>query len=137
MDDVVSSFDINHRRSLARLLRDIFVDTQILLFTHDDLWFDLLKQDLPQNLWLFRELAKWSHEIGVKIIESLMTLKERIHYYLRINDVKGAANKCRILIEAMLKEKCENLGVHLECRFDDRKFIQRHSGIIIVPFAGG
>lgn len=116
LDDVVSSFDVNHRRSLARLLRDGFPDTQFLLFTHDDLWFDLLKQDLPPNSWLFKELAKWSHENGVQIIESPMTLRERIQHCLDTSDINGAANKCRILIEGVLKQICEDLGVRLEYR---------------------
>ena len=114
LDDVVSSFDVNHRRSLARLMRDEFQDTQFLLFTHDDLWFDMLKEDLPSNRWLFKELAKWSHENGVEIIESPMSLRERIQCYLDTNDISGAANKCRILIEGILKQKCEDLGVRLE-----------------------
>ncbi len=117
LDDVVSSFDANHRRPLARLLRDKFPDTQFLLFTHDDLWFDLLKQDLPTNRWLFKELTKWSRENGVEVIESPMSLRERIQYCLGINDLNGAANKCRTLIEGVLKEKCENLCVRLEFRF--------------------
>jgi len=116
LDDVVSSFDINHRRSLARLLRKRFPDTQFLLFTHDYLWFDLLKQDLPSNHWLFKELAKWSHENGVEIIESPMSLRERIQYCLDTNDINGAANKCRTLIEGTLKQICEDLGVRLEYR---------------------
>ncbi|MCW3980027.1 MAG: hypothetical protein NWF11_00960 [Candidatus Bathyarchaeota archaeon] len=114
LDDIVSSFDVNHRRSLSRLLRDKFPDTQFLLFTHDDLWFDLLKRDLPSNRWLFKELAKWSHENGVEIIESPMTSRERIQQCLEDNDTAGAANKCRTLIEGILKEICEDLGVRLE-----------------------
>lgn len=117
LDDVVSSFDTNHRRPLARLFRDKFPDTQFILLTHDDLWFELLKQDLPPNRWLFRELAKWSRENGVEVIESPMSLRERIQYCLDINDINGSATKCRTLIEGILKEKCENLGVRLESRF--------------------
>ena len=116
LDDVVSSFDTNHRRPLARLFSDKFPDTQFLLFTHDDLWFELLKHDLPPNRWLFKELAKWCRENGVEVIESPMSLKERIQYCLNINDIEGAANKCRTLIEGVLKEKCENLGVRMEYR---------------------
>jgi hypothetical protein len=114
LDDVVSSFDINHRRSLARLMRDKFEDTQFLLFTHDDLWFEQLKQDLPSNRWLFKELARWSHENGIDIIESPMSLRERIQRCLETNDIAGAANKCRTLIEGVLKQICEDLGVRLE-----------------------
>ena len=137
LDDVVSSFDTNHRRPLARLLRDKFPDTQFLLFTHDDLWFELLKQDLPSNRWLFKELAKWSHENGVEVIESPMSLKERIQYCLNTNDINGAANKSRTLIEGVLKEKCENLGVRMEYRShekndqrDPRELIDSLSGYL-------
>lgn len=117
LDDVVSSFDTNHRRPLARLLRDKFIDIQFLLFTHDDLWFELLKHDLPQNRWLFKELAKWSRENGVETIESPMSLRERIQYCLDINDIDGATNKCRTFIEGILKEKCSNLGIRLESQW--------------------
>jgi len=134
LDDVVSSFDVNHRRSLSRLLRDRFSDTQFLLFTHDDLWFNLLKQDLRPNRWLFKELAKWSHENGVEIIESPMSLRERIQDCLARNDINGAANKCRTLIEGILKGKCENLGVHLESRFgvknDQREASELIDGLV-------
>ncbi len=114
LDDVVSSFDANHRRALARLLRDEFHDTQFLLLTHDDLWFDLLKQDLPQSRWLFKELARWSHENGIELLESPLALRERVQCCLDTNDANGAANKCRTLIEGVLKQKCEDLGVRLE-----------------------
>jgi len=130
LDDVVSSFDVNHRRSIARLLRERFPDTQFLLFTHDDLWFDLLKQDLPSNRWLFKELAKWSHENGVEIIESPMSLRERIQDCLARNDINGAANKCRTLIEGILKQKCEDLGVRLEYRSREKNDQREASELI-------
>lgn len=118
LDDIVSSFDSNHRRTLARLLRDKFANTQILLLTHDELWFDLMKEDLPQAKWIFKETTKWSYERGVQLIESPTSLKEEIQWLLNRNDADTAANKCRTLIEEILKEKCENLGVRgLECRW--------------------
>ena len=111
LDDVVTSFDSGHRRLLARLLSEKLPDTQILLFTHDDLWFDMLKKDLPANAWLFKELTKWTKHNGLDLRDSPLTLRERIDHYLETNDVPAAANKCRTLIEEILKEKCEKLGV--------------------------
>ncbi len=130
LDDVVSSFDVNHRRWLSRLLRDRFPDTQFLLFTHDDLWFDLLKQELPSNRWLFKELAKWSHENGIELIESPMSLRERIQHCLETNDPAGAANKCRTLIEGVLKQICEDLGVRLEYRSREKNDQREASELI-------
>lgn len=111
LDDVVTSFDIGHRRPLARLMTEKFPDIQFLLFTHDELWFEILKKDLPSGKWLFKELVKWTKDNGLDLKDSPITLTERIRSYLDENDITGAANKCRILIEKILKEKCENLGV--------------------------
>ncbi len=111
LDDVVTSFDADHRRPLARLMSEKFYDTQFLLFTHDDIWFEILKKDLPSGRWLFKELTKWTKDNGIDIKDSPMTLKERVRNLLDENDIEGAANKCRFLIEEILKEKCENLGV--------------------------
>ncbi len=111
LDDVVTSFDTGHRRPLARLLNEKFADTQFLLFTHDELWFEMLKKDLSHGKWVFKELIKWTKDNGVDLKDSPSTLKERIEHLLKENDINGAANKCRTLIEEILKEKCENLGV--------------------------
>ena len=112
LDDVVTSFDIEHRRPLARLISEKLSDYQYLLFTHDELWFQMLKEDLPQGKWVFKELTKWTKDDGIDVIESPIELEERIKNYLyKENDIPGAANKCRILIEEVLKEKCEKLGV--------------------------
>jgi len=111
LDDVVTSFDSGHRRLLARLLSEKLPHTQILLFTHDDLWFDMLKSDLPANVWLFKELIRWTKERGVDLRDSPLTLRERIENCLATNDISGGANKCRTLIEETLKVKCEKLGV--------------------------
>lgn len=120
LDDVVTSFDTGHRRPLARLMGEKFADAQFLLFTHDELWFDILKKDLPAGKWVFRELTKWTKDEGLNIKESPITLKERIRDDLEENDIKGAANKCRALIEEILKERCQDLGARgLEFRIGE------------------
>ncbi len=111
LDDVVTSFDTGHRRPLARLMGEKFAEAQFLLFTHDELWFDILKRDLPAGKWVFKELTKWTKGEGLNVKESPITLKEHIRDNLDENDVKGAANKSRTLIEEMLKERCQDLGV--------------------------
>jgi hypothetical protein len=74
----VTSFDTEHRRPLARLMCEKFTDTQFLLFTHDELWFEILKRDLPSSGWLFKELMKWTKEGGLDLKDSPITLKERM-----------------------------------------------------------
>lgn len=43
LDDIVTSFDTSHRRRLLRLLRDEFSDWQIIILTHENIWFDIIK----------------------------------------------------------------------------------------------
>ena len=42
LDDIVTSFDLGHRRRLLRLIKERFGDWQIVLLTHERLWFDLI-----------------------------------------------------------------------------------------------
>lgn len=131
LDDVVTSFDKDHRRPLARLMSEKFPDYQFLLFTHDELWFEILKKELPLGKWLFKELMKWTEENGCDLKDSPITLKERIKNSLNTNDTKGAASKCRTLIEEVLKEKCENLGVRgLEFRIGNKNDQREASELI-------
>jgi len=131
LDDVVTSFDAGHRRPLARLLDEKFPDSQFFLFTHDELWFDMLKTDLAPNKWVFKELVKWTMDNGVDMRESPRHLKERITNDLNENDVPGAANKCRTLIEEIFKQKCEDLGVRgLEFRTGKRNDKREASELI-------
>ena len=104
LDDVVRSIDSDHRRRLARLLREEFADTQFLLTTHDDRWFDMLKMELPQADWSFMETVPWTREDGVRTQDSPRTMREEINNCLSRNDVNGAANKTRQLYEAELAD---------------------------------
>jgi DNA repair exonuclease SbcCD ATPase subunit len=116
LDDVVRSIDSDHRRRLARLLRDGFSDTQFLLMTHDDLWFDMLKVELPQASWKSMETMAWTREEGVRIQDSPRTMREEISRCLKRNDVSGAANKTRHLYEAELADLCEAIRPQVEYR---------------------
>jgi len=114
LDDVVRSIDSSHRRRLARLLRDEFPDTQFLLMTHDDLWFDMLKGELPQASWKFMETMPWTREEGVCVQDSPKTMQEEIGRCLEQNDVDGAANKTRHLYEEELADLCAAIRPRVE-----------------------
>ena len=44
LDDVVTSFDSNHRVRLLRLLGVEFANWQVVLFTHEPFWFQMIKR---------------------------------------------------------------------------------------------
>lgn len=67
LDDVVSSFDREHRANVADLLMQEFSEAQVLLFTHDLDWYVELKSRLPNAAWSFNVLAPWGGpETGIQ-----------------------------------------------------------------------
>lgn len=59
LDDVVTSFDREHRSFVADLLKQEFPDTQVLLFTHDLDWYVELRRVLPRTKWECKVLLPW------------------------------------------------------------------------------
>jgi len=115
LDDIVTSFDTNHRRRLLRLLRDEFSDWQIIILTHENIWFDLIKKEMDHKAWLFREVYA-DGDNGILMDESPATLKEIIEKKKGKEDV---TNDLRKLLEAVLKEISFALEVKVAFRFNE------------------
>lgn len=115
LDDVVTSFDLGHRRRLLRLIKEQFGDWQIILLTHEHLWFDLIKKELSQTGWLFKEV-EWDAQNGIQLSPSAIDLRALIDQKRKKHDV---SNDIRKLLEASLKEICYALEVKLSFRFND------------------
>lgn len=68
LDDVLTSIDREHRHRVAELLLDDFSDFQIVVTTHDEYWFNLLKSKIlargEQSKWRFKRIARWTLEKG-------------------------------------------------------------------------
>lgn len=62
LDDVVNSFDVYHRGELARLLATDFTDRQVLVLTHDQLFYDRLTRLAPS--WAKFEFTSWDFDEG-------------------------------------------------------------------------
>src|SRR5690606_3639897 len=69
LDDVISSFDSNHRRRFADLLFDKFSKHQIIILTHEKEWFtNIISPKAKNKGWLVNEI-KWTEEKGTFIKE--------------------------------------------------------------------
>lgn len=67
LDDVVVSFDRNHRGMIAGLLLQEFAPRQVLIFTHDRDWYTELRQQLDQKFWVFRALLPYdTPKVGIR-----------------------------------------------------------------------
>ena len=94
LDDVINSFDVEHRGRLAELLADGFSDWQLIVLTHDQQFFEHLSRRAPS--WRKLELTSWSYASGPRTTRYetsgiLAAARER----LESGDVHGAAAKAR------------------------------------------
>jgi hypothetical protein len=115
LDDIVTSFDLGHRRRLLRLIKDEFSDWQIVLLTHEHLWFEMIKRELKQSPWLFSEVA-WDNDNGILIAPSATDWKNLVAEKRKKYDV---SNDIRKTLEVTLKEICLALEVRVPFRFND------------------
>jgi energy-coupling factor transporter ATP-binding protein EcfA2 len=115
LDDVINSFDVEHRGRLAELLADGFADWQLIVLTHDQQFFEHLSRRAPA--WRKIEFTSWSHGSGPRTTKyeasgMLAAARER----LQSDDVQGAATKGRRALEELLQEVCEALWAPLPFR---------------------
>lgn len=115
LDDIVTSFDTSHRRRLLRLLRDEFSDWQIIILTHENIWFDIIKREMGQHGWIFHEVSSDGAN-GISLENSPTTLKEIIE---QKKDKEDVTNDLRKLLELVLKNICQALEVKVAFRFND------------------
>ena len=115
LDDVINSFDVEHRGRLAELLADGFSDWQLIVLTHDQQFFEHLSRRAPS--WRKIEFTSWSHASGPRTTKyetsgMLAAARER----LQSGDVQSAATKGRRALEELLQEVCEALYAPLPFR---------------------
>ena len=119
LDDVISSFDSNHRKRFADLLVEKFSDYQILLFTHEKSWFEIVKHLVSGKNWN-RNTVKWNEKDGTYIDESIKNLEERIEKKLENGEVEGVGNEIRKYLESILKQIAHLLEVKMKFCFNDK-----------------
>lgn len=116
LDDVISSFDSNHRKRFAELLFEKFSERQIILLTHEEEWFrNFVKPLAKKKGWLVNEI-KWTEAKGTHFEESQGDIKSRIEKKLSESEVDGLGNPIRQYLESSLKEICINLDVKVSFR---------------------
>jgi len=119
LDDVISSFDTNHRKRFAELIFEKFSKYQIILLTHEYDWFKNFVSPLAkQKNWIINEI-KWSKDKGTFLSEKPSDLKIRIELAIAESNIEGLGNPIRIYLEHSLKEICINLDVKVSFRYND------------------
>lgn len=118
LDDVISSFDSNHRIRFANLLFEKFADYQIILLTHENEWYQYVSQLAKKKSWLINEI-KWNETEGTYLEDKPTDLRAIIEMNLAKGNVDILGNPIRKYLEHSLKIICANLDVRVNFRFNE------------------
>lgn len=118
LDDVISSFDTDHRKRFADLMVEKFSDYQIIIMTHEMDWFDYVKNIVKGKNWKINTI-KWNEDRGTYVDEPPEKLKDRIKSKISKSDETGLGNDIRKYLEHTLKQVALNLEVKLKFQFND------------------
>jgi len=119
LDDVISSFDSNHRIRFANLLFEKFADYQIILLTHEIEWYQYVSQLAKRKSWLINEI-KWNDADGTHLEDKPTDLREIIETNLAKGNVDILGNPIRKYLEHTLKDICANLEVKVSFRMNEQ-----------------
>lgn len=109
LDDVIMSIDSGHRSRVAELLLNEFHQWQLILTTHDDIWFnefvDHERAHGKLAAFINLRIQRWTLEDG-PLMQAFVPRWERIGERLDAGDKTAAANDGRSYLEWVLKELC-------------------------------
>ena len=112
LDDVVVSFDRNHRGAVAELLEKEFEGKQIILLTHERDWFTELRHQLNAQNWGFQVLMPWSSpDVGISWSTNPSTLSDAQAIVESAPDIAG--NRARKIMDISLAIIAEQLKIEL------------------------
>ena len=126
LDDVIMSIDSGHRGRVAELLLTEFRDWQLIITTHDEIWFEELTRHQraygAEGRFLNLRIHRWSLAEG-PVVFPYKPRWERIQSKLNEADKTGAANDGRQFLEWILMEICTSIGARCAIRRDGRYMV--------------
>ena len=108
LDDIVTSYDADHRKNIAAVLNDRFDKLQIILVTHDRQFYDMLRDHLDEKRWAFKRIKELQAGFGPILVDH-WTRDEDIE--AKIEAGKDAANDIRQAEEKWLYSICRDFAV--------------------------
>jgi hypothetical protein len=127
LDDVLIGLDMSHRIPMLKLLREEFAEWQVLLFTHDRVWYDLAcSYTRGEDQWVHMEVTEL--DAGPErpmrpYLRQGQDHLERAKQLLGIdNDRTAAAVHIRAWFEDLIKRKCEKFNLKLHYHEDAKNY---------------
>ncbi|MCK1606510.1 AAA family ATPase [Bradyrhizobium sp. 166] len=124
LDDIVTSYDADHRRTIARLIATMFGGSQILIATHDERFFNYLKDQLEAKVWHFTRIIGLDPAYGPRFADHKVS-DEMIE--ARWAAGQSAANEMRQAEEEWLLGVCRDFGVSVRIRPLERAYSYERS----------
>ena len=113
LDDVVTSYDADHRRAIVAMMAEHAPKLQVIVTTHDQRFFAYLKEMLPDATWQFTQIIRLDREYGPRFADHRVT-DEMIEARWAVGE--HAANEMRQAEEEWLLECCRGFGVDIRIR---------------------
>jgi hypothetical protein len=113
LDDIVTSYDADHRRAIAGMLAEKVSGLQLIITTHDQRFFNYLKDQLPAPDWAFTQITRLDADYGPRFTDHRMTNED---IQARWDAGKSAANEIRQAEEEWLLGCCRSFGVDIRIR---------------------
>lgn len=119
LDDVVTSYDSDHRKALAAVIAEEFAGFQFILVTHDERFFRYLKEHMLAGEWLFRQITEVEKDFGPRYMDHKVA-DEVID--TKLSKGEHAANEIRQAEEEWLLGKAREFGISLRIRDVDKPY---------------
>lgn len=124
LDDIVTSYDADHRRTIAALIFEEFKTFQVIITTHDERFFRYLKDQLGEANWHFTQITSLEPHLGPRFADHKVS--DDMIEELWANG-KSAANEMRQAEEEWLLGICREVGVSVRIRSLDRAYSYERS----------
>ncbi|MBX3488577.1 AAA family ATPase [Parvibaculum sp.] len=119
LDDIVTSYDVDHRRSIVQMLAQKFAKHQVVITTHDERFFHYLKDILVDKDWKYRRITGLDPSFGPRFSDHKVT-DEMIEARWANGD--SAANEMRQSEEEFLLTLARDFGVNVRIRPLERPY---------------
>lgn len=124
LDDIVTSYDADHRLAFSALLAKEFADLQIIVVTHDERFFIYLKDHLGDRDWHYIRIMQLDPAYGPRFVDHRVS-DEMIE--ARWAAGESAANDMRQAEEEWLLGICREFGVDVRIRTVERAYSYERS----------
>lgn len=119
LDDVLTSVDAQHAVRTAELILKEFGDYQIILTTHDRIWYEYLRDIQARcrvkGQFLNKVIHKWTIEEGPDLREPEEE-RERLEHLLTDGEVSQIAGEAGRLLEHILQEMRYSLRLSVQAK---------------------